>query len=118
MRSTLVALVVSAVFLVVATTVVPVRVRLEPKVLTCNTVLQHRGDDPIASALCRKAGAYRLRATFGIAALLAVLSLVPLVLRRRAELVAWGATMAVLAVGSTVLLAADGIRLERVFFDL
>jgi hypothetical protein len=118
MRSTVVALVVSAVFLVVATTVVPVRVRLEPKVLTCNTVLQHRGDDPIASALCRKAGAYRLRAMFGIGALLSVLSFMPLVLRRRAQLFVWAATMAAVAIGSVVLVTADGIRLENVFFDL
>lgn len=118
MRPSLAALVVSAVFLALATTVVPVRARLEPKVLTCTTVLHHVGDDPMASAICRKAGAYRLRATFGIAALLAVLSLAPLVLSQRAELFVWAATMGALAIGSVALLAAVGARWQNVFVDL
>lgn len=118
MRLSLVALAVSAAFLTVTTTVVPVRVRLDPRILTCDTVLTGAGSDPIATAACRKAGSYRLRATFGIATLLAVMSFVPLLLRRRGELFAWAAAMAAFAVGSVALLAVVGARWESVFFDL
>ena len=114
----MVSLIVSAVVLAVATTVVPVRVRLGTDSFTCPTVVRSQQADVVASAVCEHVGAYRLRATLAIGALLAALSLVPLVVQRRRELMAWaGATfgMALLSIG---LLALVGGRWERVFFDL
>ena len=100
MRLSIAAVVVSMVFVTIATAVVPVRVHLQP------------------TAVCRKAGAYRLRATFGIAALLTVLSFLPLVIKRRAGLFVWAGAMIGVAIGSVIVLAAVGARWERVFFDL
>ena len=118
MRLSIAAVVVSMVFVTIATAVVPVRVHLEPTSFTCRTVLDREPSDLIASAACRKAGAYRLRATFGIAALLTVLSFLPLVIKRRAGLFVWAGAMIGVAIGSVIVLAAVGARLEGVFFDL
>ena len=117
-RLSLVSLAASAAFLVAATAVVPVRVRLPPSSFTCHTIVRQQGDDSIASALCGRAGAYRLRATFAIAALLVVLSLLPLVLRRRAHRLVWAWASVTVALISVALIAAVGARWENAFFDL
>ena len=117
-RLTLVSLAAAVAFLAAATTVVPVRVRLHPRSVTCHTVVRQQRDDPITSALCGRAGAYRLRATLAIAALLVVLSLLPLVLRRRSQRLVWAGVTITVALVSVALLAVAGVRWENVFFDL
>ena len=98
------------------------RVRLGSRSIACDTVLFAQRDDPIASALCRRAGAYRLRATIGIAALLSVLSLWPIPVERTrpsARVLAIWALSFVSVIGTMVaLLAVVAARYTAVFFDL
>lgn len=123
-RTSVVALTVSAVTVAAATAFVPPRVRLGSYSFTCDTALRHHRFDPIATPICQIASSYRLRATVGIAALLAALSLVPMLLQRtrfaasRPAYVAWGSTLVIVAVVTITLLAAVGARFENVFLDL
>ena len=124
LRLSIASLLISVVTVTLATAVLPPRVRLGSHSFTCETFLHRERFDPIASALCDRAAAYRLRATVAIAALLAVLSFGPMVLDRR-ELsqrrllhLLWGGVVVVVAFTAIALLAVVGARPETIFFDL
>jgi hypothetical protein len=81
-RLSLAALLVGMIAVAVAVVVVPARVRLGSKSFACESLFFPQPSDVIAEAFCAKAGAYRLRASLGVAALLAVLSLLPMLIER------------------------------------
>lgn len=114
----------SLVFVLATAAFIPPRVRLGSYSFTCSTVLQRHDDDFLATQMCRIAGAYRLRGTIAIAALLAVLCLVPLVLERigrpasKRAYLAWASATVLVAVVTIALLAGVGDRVENVYFDL
>jgi hypothetical protein len=116
------ALLLTVVTLVAATNLLPARVRLGSRSITCDAVVFAQRGHPIASALCRRAGAYRLRANIGIAALLVVLSLWPILVERTrpsARVLAIWALSFVSVMGTMVaLLAVVGARYTAVFFGL
>lgn len=124
LRASVVALAVSAVTVAAATLLLPPRTRFGSYSFACDSFLRRQPLDPIASAICEISGAYRLRATMGIAALLTVLSFIPMLLARsrlsasRPAHVAWAATVAVVAAVTITLLAAVGARFDQVFLDL
>ena len=123
-RASLAALALSAVTVVASAAFVPPRLRLGSYSLTCNTVLHRHDYDFIATPMCRIAGAYRLRASLAIAALLAVLCLVPLLLEQRGlsrpkpAYLAWASATVLVAVVTIGLLAGVGARFQQVFLDL
>ena len=118
------ALAVCAVTVAAATTLVPPRARFGSYSFVCDWVVTPRPFDPIATPVCEIAGSYRLRATMAIAALLAVLSFIPMLLERtrfsesKPAHLLWASTIVVVAVATIALLAAVGARFEDVFLDL
>ena len=124
LRTSVVALVVSAATVMAATALVPPRVRFGSYSFVCDSMLTPRPFDQIATAICEISGAYRLRATVAIAALLAVLSFIPMLLERtrfsgskRVHLL-WASTVLVVAGVTITLLAVVGAPFRDVFLDL
>jgi len=121
-RLTIVALTIAVVAFVALIVILPTRLRFGSKVIACHSVVFPQRYDPIASALCKKAGAYRLRASAGIGALLGALALVPILIDRtrptRRAFIVWGATFVFVMIIAIGLLATVGARYTSVFLDL
>ena len=122
-RLTVAGVLVAAIAVLIGMTVVPTHVTFGAGAIRCGTVLRPDRNTEIAP-VCGPAGANHLRATLAVGAFLAVLAVVPLVVKWRSPgqhlslWRAWGVIMAVAAVLGVAWLGTVEYAPEGVFFDL
>lgn len=121
-RLTLAGLLVAAVAVATGLAAVPTRLALGAGSIGCGTVL--RPDRSDLSAACEPVLADHRRANLAVGAVLAVLTLVPLVMGRRypraaaKAWAAWGVFFVAVAVAGVAWLATVASVPDSVFFDL